>query len=295
MDGFVQQNEIEQIISSVKAPIDHPLFYPRIFALVARRRREERATKADILSKIVTEEYEELSRRLDRSQIQESSSVRNVLRTRQLAKLLVDEKGEINVASLPKVISYLKAHLYSLGPQRQYDGKRQEHILKVLQLLMTQKNLVFMLKKFTRPLMNKWAEELIRQTLQLSPGTNVTDAHTRQAVLSAWLCYLRQNVGSCFATAPAEIVHDEQPELFLQDLLDLIATGTLKRTYGGIENSVPLSASWGSGDLKKPLLIRISTQGITPEIWYSPGLIVAFEAIGLLKPEDQSQTKNTTS
>ncbi len=287
----MQQKEIDHILSSVKAPLNHPLFYPRVFALAARLRREVRATQADILSNIVTEEYEELSRRLDRSQIQESSSVRNVLRTRQLAQLLVNEKGDIDLSALPTVLSYFKEHLYSLGPQRQYDGKRQEHILKVLQILTTQKDFVRVLKKFTGPLTNRWAEELIRHSLQLSSGTIITDTHIRQAVLSAWLCYIRQNVGSCFATAPAEIIHDEQPELFLQDLMDLIATGTLKRTFAGVENSVPLSASWGSGDLKKPLLIRISTKGIYPEIWYSPGLIAAFEAIGFLKAEDRLKKK----
>jgi hypothetical protein len=287
----VQQKEIDHILASVKAPIEHPLFYPRIFALAAKRRRVERKTTADAVSHLVTEEYEELSRRLDRSQLQESCSVRNVLRTRKLAQLLIDDKGEINLTALPIIISYFKEHLYSLGPNRQYDGKRQEHILKVLKLLHTRKDLVLLIKKFTRPLLNKWAEELIRHTLQLSPSAVITDAHTRQAVLSAWLCYLRQNVGSCFATAPAEIVHDEQPEQFLQDLLDLIATSQLKRTFGGVENSVPLSTSWGSGDLKKPLLIRISSKGIVPEIWYAPGLIAAFESIGFLKPEDRIKQK----
>ena len=287
----MQKKEIDHILASAKAPLDHPLFYPRIFALAAKRRRLERKTAADAISHIVTEEYEELTRRLERSQIQESVSVRNVLRTRQLAQLLIDDKGEFNLTLLPAVISYLKEHLYSLGPHRQYDAIRQEHILKVLQLLASQNEWVRLLKKFSRPFSNQWAEELIRQTLQLPPSTNVTDTHTRQAVLSAWLCYLRQNVGSCFATAPAEIIHDEQPELFLQDLLDLIATGRLKRTFGGVENSVPLSASWGSGDLKKPLLIRMTSKGVSPEIWFAPGLIAAFEAIGFLKPEDRIKQK----
>lgn len=287
----MQPKDIEDILASAKASLDHPLFYPRIFALIAKHRSERRAPAADIALEVVSEEYEELSRRLERSQIQESTSVRNVLRTRKLAQLLIDDKGEINLSILTKVIADLKQHLYSLGPQRQYDGKRQEHILNVLQLLDSQKELVRLLKKFTPPVTNKWAEELIRQTLQLPPSTIVTEAHTRRAVLSAWLCYLRQNVGSCFATAPAEIVHDEQPELFLQDLLDLIATGMLKRTYGGVENSVPLSASWGSGDLKKPLLIYHSSKGINTEVWYSPGLIAAFEAIGFLKPDTRLKQK----
>ena len=159
-----------------------------------------------------------VTRRLDRSQIQESSSVRNILRTRRLAQLLIDEAGEINLALLPDLIAAYQKHFYSLGPQRQHDGQRQEHILKILQLLTTNKDVARLIKKITRPLTNKWAEDLIRHTLQLPPGTIVTDAHTKQAVLAAWLCYLRQNVGSCFATAPAEIVHDEQPELFFQDL-----------------------------------------------------------------------------
>lgn len=287
----MQKKVIEHILASVKVPLDHPLFYSRIFALMARQRRKAKTNQADFLTNLLTEEYEELSRRLDRSQIQESVAVRNVLLTRELAQLLIDDKGELNLSILPLAIKYLKTHLYSLGPHRQHDSRRQEHILQVLQLIETQKEFARLIKKFTRPLTNKLAEELIRQTLQLAPGTLVTDIHTKQAVLSAWLCFLRQNVGSCFATAPAEIVHDEQPELFLQDLLDLIATGTLKRTYGGIENSVPLSASWGSGDLKKPLLMRISSKGIYPEIWFSPGLITAFEATGFLKSQDSIKHK----
>lgn len=288
---FVHQKEVERILASIKAPLDHPLFYPRIFALTVKHQHRAKTITNNSLLEILTEEYEELSRRLDRSQIQESSSVRNVLRTRKLAQLIIDDRGEINFSILQEAIVYLKMHLYSLGPQRQHDGKRQEHILKVLQIIETHKDINRLLKKFTKPWANKWAEELIRQTLQLPSKTIITDAHARQAALSAWLCYLRQNVGSCFATAPAEIVHDEQPELFLQDLLDLIATGRLKRTYGGIENSVPLSASWGSGDLKKPLFIKISTKDIFPKIWHSPGLIAAFEAVGILSTEAHLKQK----
>ncbi len=286
----MRQIDIEHILAAVKAPLDHPLFYPRVFALTVKIKRKEHSTEEDTLRSI-TEEYEELSRRLDRSQIQESCAVRNVLRTRQLAQQLIDEKGEIKLDLLPKIISYLKNNLYSLGPFRQYDAKRQEHILKVLQLIHANKDLRLLLKKFSRPLSNKGAEDVIRHTLQLPPHVAITDQHTKQAVLSAWLCYLRQNVGSCFATAPAEIVHDEQPELFLQDLLDLLSTGRLKRTFGGVEYSVPLSTSWGSGDLKKPLLIKISQQEIKPEVWYAPGLLMAFEAIGFLNAQDPLKQK----
>ena len=282
----VDKDNLENILNLVKVSLDHPLFYSRVFTLIAKQDSSLLLSNSDEIVHVATEQYEELSRRLDRSGIQESISVRNVLRTRKLAQLLIDEKGEVNHLVLPKLIAHLEAHLYSLGPDRQYDGVRQKQILNALKFLVNDKEIIGLIRKITRPLSNPNAEELIRQTLQLAPGTILNDVHTKQAVLSAWLCYLRQNVGSCFATAPAEMIHDEQPELFLQDLIDLIATERLKRTFGGIEHSVPLSMSWGSGDLKKPLIIRFSSKGVSPEIWFSPGLIKAFEAAELLKIDD---------
>lgn len=282
-----QQHLIDQILSSVKAPIDHPLFFPRIFALVAKKRHKQGSE----LASVICEEYEELSRRLDRTQIQESCAVRNVLRTRKLSQLLINENGELQIDLLAQAIQILEEHLYSIGPQRQYDAKRQEHLLKILKALKSENRLALYFKKFERPMSNKWAEDIIRDTLQLAPGTVLTDAHTKQAVLSAWMCLLRQNVGSCFATAPAEIVHDEQPEQFLQDILDLLSTGRLKRIFGGVEYSVPLSATWGSGDFKKPIFFQVSNMGVEPEVWYSPGLIVALEAVGFINADEKLKSK----
>ncbi len=111
----------------------------------------------------------------------------------------------------------------------------------------------------------------------------VTDAHARRAALAAWMCTLRQNIGSCFATAPAEIIHDEQPERFLADIDELLSTGRLKRTFGGIEYAVPLSPSWGGGDLKKPILMyQNGPDQWVPEIWYSPGLLSALTEVDVL-------------
>ncbi len=288
----MDDKRITQILNSVKAPLNHPLFFPRVFALVSRYLQHDRSLQKDNpLLLVFVEEFEELSRRFDRSHIQESTSVRNILRTREISNLLINDKGEINLNLVPSAIEYLKSNLYSLGPNRQYDAKRNLHILKVLNILNTNKEALLLLKKISRPLSNKYAEDLIRDTLQLSVHTNLTDTHARRAVLSAWLCYLRQNVGSCFATAPAEIVQDEQPELFLHDMNELLATGRLKRTFGGVEYTVPLSASWGNGDLKKPLIIHRSAKGYQPEIWFSPGLVHAFESIGILRKEDSIKHK----
>jgi hypothetical protein len=277
----VIKRPIDKILQAVKVPLNHPQFFQRLFAFLSKKEHKKHLSDPSI-DKVMNEEYDEISRRFDRSQIQESTSARNMYRSRELANLIIDDKGEINTAILPALIEQTRNHLYSLGPNRQYDSKRNEHILKVLELLNSNKEIGRLIKKMSRPITNKIAEDAIRNTLQLPSQVVLSDAYTRRAVLAAWLAYLRQNVGSCFATAPAIMVHDEQPELFLQDLADMLATGRLKRTFGGIEYSVPLSVSWGSGDLKKPFVLTLSSHGIKPEIWFSPGLIAAFEAAEIL-------------
>lgn len=287
----MDRDQTREIIESIKLPIDDPQFYTRAFTLAAKARKQAYSKDGDNFKRVTAEEYDDLSRRLDRTRFQESTSVRNVLRTRRLANLLINDKGELNLGLIPKVISHLKSHLYSLGPNRQYDAKRQEHILKVLTLLSEKKELVLLLKTIGKPYSHKHADQIIRDTLQLPENTPVTDAHARRAVLSAWMCYLRQNVGSCFATAPAIIVHDEQPELFLKDINEMLGTGRLKRTFGGIEYSVPLSKSWGAGDLRKPFFLPKGPELEENDIWYSPGLLAGFEAAGLILEESALKEK----
>jgi hypothetical protein len=79
------------------------------------------------------------------------------------------------------------------------------------------------------------AEQIIGQ------GEPVSAEMAAEAVREAFATPLRQVVGSCFATAPAILIQREQPTRFLLDLKELIATDALKRTFGGVEYSVPLS------------------------------------------------------
>ena len=82
----------------------------------------------------------------------------------------------------------------------------------------------------------------------------MTDSHARKAVLSALLSSLRQNVGSCFATAPAILIQQDQPANFLGDMGQLLGTGRILRVYEGAEYAAPLSLSWGVGDLFRPMM-----------------------------------------
>lgn len=278
----MQPELIKKVFVDSSVSIADSRFLDKVFRIVAKARKAAQVRDGDNLKRVCAEEYEDLSKRLDITGIQESCSVRNVLRTRRLANLLINDKGELMIALLSRVITHLKAHLYSLGPQRSLDSVRQEHVLTVLTLLQTNKELVRLLQGISKPYSHPQAEQIIRETLQLPHNTIIQDAHARRAALSAWLCYLRQNVGSCFATAPAILVQSEQPALFLTDLKDLINTGRLKRTFGGFEYVVPISSSWGAGDLRKPLILPAWEESDKTGMWNSPGLLLAFEAAELI-------------
>lgn len=278
----MKPDRLKEFISSLKLPLNDPSFYGKVFSAVSQLRKTEYAKDGDNFKRVSAEEYDSLSKSLDKTQIQDPAAVRNILRTRRLANLLISEKGEFNASLLPKVIEQMGSHLYFLGPNRQFDAERQEHILKVLKQLRDKPNLVKLLKLIGKPYSHRYADQVIRETLQISENVPVTDAHARRAVLSAWLCTLKQSIGSCFATAPAILIHDEQPEQFLKDINELLSTGRLKRTYEGVEHSVPLSMSWGGGDLRRVLYIVPDSDH---EVWTSPGLVAAFIAGGLIDSE----------
>jgi len=273
----------KQILEHVRLPTDDPRFHASVFTAIVRARKEKQEKDGDNLKRVIAEEYDELSKRIDRTGLQESVSVRNMMRTRRMANLLINDKGEINVALIPKAITDLSETLYSLGPSRQHDDSRQKQILQVLTHLHDNKTLIQLLKKIGKPHANPGADQLIRETLQLPASTTVTDAHTRRAALAAWMAYLRQNVGSCFATAPAILIHDEQPEAFLTDLNDLLATGRIKRTFGGNEYSAPLSVSWGGGDLRRTIVMNYGEE--ENGVWAAPGILAALEAAEVWEKE----------
>jgi hypothetical protein len=288
----MSSEKIIQIASSIKLPVDDPLFPERIFTLVARERKSSLGKDDNTLEKICSEEYDALSRRADLSKLQDSCSIRNVIKTRRLANFLVQDNGEILFDRIPMVLQHLKDHLASLGPNRQFDTRRNEHIMRALTYLIEHKEAQRLLKNITKPYHHRHADQIIRDTLRLAANVVVNDAHARRAVLSAWLCYLRQNVGSCFATAPAIIVQSEQPEVFLKDLNEILGTGSLKRTFGGIEYSVPLSISWGAGDLKRVLVLEMGEALERSDLWLSPGLLEAFETIEIIDSQAPLKQKS---
>ncbi len=257
-------------------------FYTKTFEIGAEKAKVAWQGELDA---IFLEEHVDLSASVDQSKIQDSCSVRNILLVRKLSLFFMNEQGELNLARFPAALLKIRQNLYSIGPGRSFDAKRQEHILSVLEKLHCDPELRSLLRAVGAPVQHRQAEMIIRDTLGLPADMKVTDGHARQAALSAWLCYLRQNVGSCFATAPAILVQKEQPKVFLKDIAELLATGRLKRTFGGVEYAVPMSANWGIGDLRRPFPLDLAVLDISFPFWLSPALIYALEQIALL-PKD---------
>lgn len=213
------------------------------------------------------EQEARLSQLFDVSGVQESFRFRALHRARRIALALIDDRGEVRQDLLKKLIVALEKEGYIFYPGGYNDGTITEHILPFLRLL-AQDETLKSLKRFQRPLCHKWAEQIVSETLGMPA---LTDAHIRAAVLCACLTPLRQNVGSCFATAPAILIQREQVSLLIDDLYQLLSTGKLKRTFGGVEYAVPMSPSTGIGDLNKKLL--------SPQAMLCPGLIAAIRTI----------------
>jgi len=245
--------------------------YPAVFAACMQ---DETALLAKLFD--ITEEYS-VSRLIEQSGIQDSYKYRCHQRSFAIANAALDEKGEMDLKALTGLISLLESQGYIPFPHGYSDAGLTEHILKSLRKWESDKGLRVYLKKFQMPLCHKYAERLIRDTIGIEGDQIISDRDLRVAVLAACLFPIRQNVGSCFATAPAILIQKEQPENLLADLYDLLTLGKMNRTIAGKEHSVPLSPSIGIGDLRKSMTLIPKHLDDMP-----PGFRVPLEMTGII-------------
>lgn len=207
----------------------------------------------------------EISYFMDLSQIQDSFRYLARHVGLRVAAMVIDEKGELDKERLEELKGLLGQGVFLLGPGREGDVLIYGHVRNCLDQL---PDVWTWIRKFSPPLCNKRAEEVVRETLWPAKIRTVQTVHIRRAVVAAWLTLLRQTTGSCFATAPAILIQRNYPVQFFKDFYDLLSTGQLKRAVGGKEYAVPLSLNSGKADLQRPL--------IGGEL--SPGLRAALEA-----------------
>jgi hypothetical protein len=228
----------------------------------------------------------EISMAMDLCPIQDSFRFRSRYIGWSAAKYLIDESGEIDGVRAGRLLRLLEESPYPLGPGMEGDADFYSHLTRCLKLLCNDDLIKTWIKKFSLPLCHKKAEELVRESLWPDRPVKLESSHVKRAALSAWLTFLRQATGSCFATAPAILIQQHQPALFFKDVYDLLSTGQIRRTVRGKAFAIPLSPTPGPGDLHKPIAI------FSPDsLAVSPGLRAAAEAAGLFKSGQSRKEK----
>ena len=85
---FQRNQLLNSVYESIKYPPSDPLFLARLFTLISKSRKEE--TRSDELKKILTEEFDDLSKRAERSDLQSAFQIRNLIKARRLSEQLID-------------------------------------------------------------------------------------------------------------------------------------------------------------------------------------------------------------
>lgn len=162
-----------------------------------------------------------------------------------IANVLINDEGKIDL----ELIDIIKDLLNTPPLQQTFSKSHNKILLKTLDALKCNTDLVDLLNNLEEPGKNleetgkKWKKlslkkqnllSVLRSTLGLEEGTELTAMHTKQAVLAALLTDIRQGeMGSCFATALAIILHDQNPMQVAQDLKIMMETGELTKEING--------------------------------------------------------------
>ena len=94
----MNQQHLDKISQNV-ARIGDSKFLESAFTFAALERKKRDRLNADNFKRVIVDEHDDLTRRIDYSLLQESISVRNVLKARRLASLLIDEKGVLKLSA----------------------------------------------------------------------------------------------------------------------------------------------------------------------------------------------------
>ena len=210
-------------------------------------------------------------------------SIINGDEARALASRIVDDHGRVDEKKLAEVLGLLQRQLYPLGTGAEELTRRREKIQASLRFLQTNAQARALIHRLGRPYGNKMAETVIKETLLLEEGAQITEVETRKAVIVALLGTLRQSLGSCFATAPAISVHEQQPLAFLENLEEIFATSRIKKVVGGQEYQVPQNMGWGEGDLRKKIFVSTKQDRNSTPFWLSSLLQSALLHVGFLE------------
>ncbi|WP_213358238.1 hypothetical protein [Chlamydiifrater phoenicopteri] len=213
---------------------------------------------------------------------------RNLKLARALSQRIISDSGELDISIVVSSIEILSKGIYPLGPFRQEEAPFREHTLNMLKAIKNKVEIRDTLKRLFLPT-QKALQNIIRRSLALPPEEELTVAHARRAAVSALLSYLRQDVGTCFASALAIVIQKEYPEKFITDIDKLLSSGRLSRMVGDKEYLAPINLSASLGDLYNPVEISSLYPDPFAAIASSPELLHAFSSAGIFSPEQQPE------
>lgn len=197
---------------------------------------------------------------------------------RELAESLIDASGKIQLDLIQKAKLRLEKSLFYIIPGFEGATPFMLHIYQTIKSFGNSEVLRKKLNSLQKPFLEKKARELLYRSLKLNSEDTIDDRKARVLTLLSMLFLLRQSVGSCFATAPALVIQQEQQEQFISDFSELMSAGRLKKTFEGEDFEVPMSPSSGIGELKRP--IYIGSKGT--KLWYSPSLLELLSKLGFI-------------
>jgi hypothetical protein len=125
------------------------------------------------------------------------------------------------------------------------------HVKKVLSFFIEGKQGPLRLRQLSFPLANPWVESLVGLSLLYPKTKKLEKRDISVATIAALLTFVRQSVGSCFATAPVILAQSEHIEFIFEDLYNLMTRGFLKRVIEGDEVRVPISTKIGPANIKE--------------------------------------------
>jgi hypothetical protein len=138
----------------------------------------------------------------------------------------------------------------------------------------------------------------VRATLNLPPDAPVTEADARKALVMALLGELRQeNIGDCFAVAPAICLHADLPAVVAGNLKAMLEDNYLTFNSGGTSVQAPFNRSFSRAEAQVPLIAtadgtcygKASTGGVDRAyyLYETPGIRAALTALGIPETEIQ--------
>ena len=180
---------------------------------------------------------------------QESFCYHALIQARELAEQLVDEKGHLQ--------EKIATSLFPPIPLVYSSEVIQEHQQRFFKKWNSDPAFVQKFRRFSLPLCHSFAQEVVRETLDLASTTKLQDFHIKRAAIAACLTPLRQSIGSCFATAPAIQIQQFYMDLFVDDLYELLSRGRLTRVVEGESYAAPFCLSAGKNKLINNALLKV--------------------------------------